>query len=100
MTTRRSLSKVLSEREFDVSFGEGELGMRLEERGGGAVAVSVVVAVSDKGQARAKHVSVGCIIVGINGEMFLSHAHTVSTLKHVSRPVIVRFLRPASDDLL
>ena len=37
--------------EFDAVFVEGELGLRLEERGG-AKALSVVVAVVDKGQVR------------------------------------------------
>ena len=70
--------------------GQGELGARIEERGG-AVPMSVIVSVSDKGQAAAKGVTIGCTIVGINGERFLSHAHTISTLKHAKRPLTVRF---------
>ena len=36
----------------------------------------------------------GCTVVGINGEEYLSHAHTVATLKHAKRPVTVRFRAP------
>jgi C-terminal processing protease CtpA/Prc len=93
MSTKRALDTVpSSDLEFDVSFVEGELGARLEERGG-LHPVSVVVSVTENGQAASKGVSVGCSIVGINGERFLSHAHTVSTLKHAKRPLTVRFRR-------
>ena len=38
--------------------------------------------------------TLGCIVIGINGEKFISHAHTVATLKHSKRPITVRFKRP------
>lgn len=90
MTTKVSLDKPSDRYEFDISFGEGDLGMRMEERGG-LVPVSVVVSVTDGGQASGRGVSVGCTLIGINGERYISHAHAVSTLKHAQRPLIVRF---------
>ena len=77
------------DREFDVTFVDGPLGMRLEERGG-LVALSVVTHVADAGQAHTAGVSLGCVVLGINGERYLSHAHTTATLKHGKRPVRVR----------
>ena len=73
-----------------LSNDQGDLGMRIQERGG-LVPQSVVVGVEPEGQAAANGVSVGCTVVGVNGELFISHAHTVSTLKHAKRPVSVRF---------
>ena len=55
--------------------------MRLEERGG-LVALSVVTAVDAAGQAADAGVDVGCVVLGVNGERYLSHAHTAATLKH------------------
>ena len=93
MTTKRVLDPALgSDLEFDAVFGEGEIGARFEERGG-AQPVSVVVNVTENSQAAAKGVTIGCSVVGINGERFISLAHTISTLKHAKRPVIVRFKR-------
>ena len=66
--------------------------MRLEERGG-LVPVTVVVSVVAGGQAMEKAVNVGCTVIGINGERYISHAHTVATLKHAKRPVMIRFRR-------
>ena len=40
-------------------------------------------------------VIVGCIVVAINSDRYLSHAHTVSTLKHSRRPITVQFLYPS-----
>lgn len=91
MSTKKSLEHTPnSDLEFDAVFEEGEIGARFEERGG-LNPVSVVVAVAPKGQAETKGVSIGCTVVGISGEKFLSHAHTVSTLKHAKRPLTVRF---------
>ena len=94
MTTKRALdAQPGSHLDFDVVFTDlGEIGARLEERGG-MTPVSVVVNVVENSQAAAKGVTIGCTVVGINGEKFLSHAHTVSTLKHARRPVTVRFRR-------
>lgn len=47
------------------------------------------------GQAQSLGVSEGCVVVGLNGEEYLSHAHTVATLKHARRPILVRFRAPA-----
>eukprot|EP00903_Cladosiphon_okamuranus_P011927 g11203.t1 len=92
MSTKKALSDSPGEEagEFDVSFQEGELGMRLEERGS-FQASSVVVRITEDGQAMYLGVREGCTVVGINGEKYLSHAHTVATLKHAKRPVQVRF---------
>lgn len=51
MSTKKSLSDApgADEGEFDVDFGEGELGMRLEERGS-FKASSVVVRVTEDGK--------------------------------------------------
>ncbi len=68
------------------------MGFGVQERIGAQI-VSVVVDVADKGEAKSKGVSVGCVIVGINFEPYLSHAHTVATLKYAKRPVVVRFMK-------
>lgn len=62
----------------------------MDERAGISV-VSVVTEVTEKGQAQLKGLKKGCILVGINRDPFLSHAHAVATLKHTKRPVTVRF---------
>eukprot|EP00752_Nemacystus_decipiens_P006836 g6138.t1 len=95
MSTKKALSDAPGAEagEFDVTFVEGELGMRLEERGS-FEASSVVVRVTEDGQAMYLGVREGCTVVGINGEKYLSHAHTVATLKHAKRPVQVRFRAP------
>lgn len=69
---------------------QGELGFRLDERAGITV-VSVVTEITEKGQAQQKGLKMGCILVGINRDPFLSHAHAVATLKHAKRPLSVRF---------
>lgn len=74
---------------------KGELGLRIEESDG-TPSVSVVTNVTVLEQANRKGVDVGSVIIGINREAFMSHAHTVSTLKHSKRPLIVRFRRPVS----
>ena len=45
------------------------------------------------GQAASAGVEVGCTVVGINGEQYLSYAHTIATLQHGRRPVSVRLNR-------
>ena len=80
--------------EVDITFMEGSLGMRLDERGG-YVPVSVVTNVVPGGQAEQAGVEVGCLVVGVNGERFLSHAHTIATLKHGKRPVKIRMRCPS-----
>jgi hypothetical protein len=100
-----------NEKEYDVTFTEvgsrltsysktislmvlmqGELGLRLEEQFVGAAAVSVVVQVSANSQAHVKGVHMNSFVVGMNGEYFISHAHTIACLKH-TRPIRVRFAR-------
>lgn len=95
MTTKRQLdsSPESSIDILDVTFSDGDLGARFEEKPG-PIPLSVVTSVTDDGQAKLKGVKVGCIIVGVNGEKFISHAHTVATLKHCKRPVAVRFKFP------
>lgn len=68
------------------------MGFRVQERLGAQIA-SVVTDVTDKGEAKSKGLTVGCVIIGINFEPYLSHAHTVATLKYVKRPVLIRFAR-------
>ncbi|CAN0022966.1 unnamed protein product [Ectocarpus sp. 13 AM-2016] len=96
MSTKKALSDAPGEAvgEFDVGFGEGELGMRLEERGSFKASSVVVKITEGAGQAVSLGVREGCKVVGINGEKYLSHAHTVATLKHAKRPVVVRFRLP------
>ena len=45
-------------------------------------------------QAALAGVEVGCTVVGINGERVISHAHTISTLKHGKRPIKLRLRFP------
>ena len=92
-TTKNELKREPDADEFDVIFEEGEIGARIEERDG-QHPVSVVTAIADKGQAMIKGITYGCIVIGINYERFISHAHTISSLKHAKRPVVVRFKRP------
>ena len=77
------------DREFDVVFQAGPLGMRLEERGG-LVPLTMVTSVAVDGQAAAAGISPGCVVLGVNGEQYLSHAHTTATLIHGRRPVELR----------
>jgi hypothetical protein len=75
-----------------MSLSQEELGFRVQERMGVQI-VSVVVDVTERGEAKGKGVSVGCVIAGINYEPYLSHAHTVATLKYAKRPVVIRFIK-------
>jgi hypothetical protein len=98
LTTKVPLREAPGTNEFDAVFAEGPLGMRLEEKpvamgGGGVMYVSEVVVVAAGGAAEEQGVGEGCLVVGINGERFISHAHAVATLKHGRRPVHVRFRR-------
>ena len=81
--------KLADKKEFDVVFDDGPLGMRIEERIG-LVALTVVTHVDPKGQAKKKGVTVGCTVQGLNGEKYLSHAHTAATLRHARRPIAAR----------
>jgi predicted metalloprotease with PDZ domain len=54
----------------------------------------VVTSVTPAGESHRLGLTVGCIVVGINGEKFISHAHTVASLKHSKRPFTVRFKKP------
>lgn len=99
LTTKVALQETPGSNEFDAVFEEGALGMRLEEKavaavGGGLKYVSEVVHVTGNGAAEGQGVAEGCLVVGVNGERFISHAHAVATLKHGRRPVHVRFRRP------
>jgi predicted metalloprotease with PDZ domain len=97
-TTKQALGPPQDESEYDAVFREGGLGLRLEERnmvvGSQVKFVSVVTSVTSGGVAEGEGVEEGDVVVGINGERFLSHAHAVATLKHGRRPVTVRFRRP------
>jgi len=81
--------RVADEREFDVEFDDGPLGMRIEERVG-LVPVTVVTSVDPRGQAFRAGVRVGCTVQGLNGEKYLSHAHAAATLRHGKRPLTAR----------
>jgi len=101
LTTKVPLTEDPDAGEFDACFAEGPLGMRLEEmpltsREGGLKYVCQVLQVTSGGAAESKGVRDGCCVVGVNGERFISHAHTVATLKHGKRPVLVRFRLPTS----
>jgi hypothetical protein len=76
---------------------QAELDIRLDERMG-LETVSVVTFVGEKSFARRQGVAVGCVLLGVNFEKYISHAHTVATLKHVKRPVTIRFRRPPTLD--
>mmetsp|Transcript_3971 Transcript_3971/g.10202 ORF Transcript_3971/g.10202 Transcript_3971/m.10202 type:complete len:461 (+) Transcript_3971:25-1407(+) len=78
------------EKEFDVRLETGPLGLRIEERSG-LVPITVVTHCDADGQAYRAGVRVGSVVVGLNGQKALSHAHTTATLKHAKRPVHVRF---------
>ena len=88
-TTKVGLPSPDDANEYDVTFESGPLGFRLEERGG-LVAVSLVTSVDAAGPAAAAGVRAGDVVLGVNGERYLSHAHTAATLKHGRRPVELR----------
>ncbi|KAG5192299.1 hypothetical protein JKP88DRAFT_173712 [Tribonema minus] len=75
--------------------------MRVEEKdlppppgtGGSMRSCTVVTRVSEDGQAHGQGVQTGCVMVGVNGEQYLGHAHAVAALKHGRRPVTVRLRR-------
>jgi len=95
MSTKMEIGQLSEREELDVTFGAGELGMRLEERGDyRLVPVSVVTSLVPCSQAEAAGVVVGCTVVGVNGERYINHAHTVATLKHGRRPVKLRMRFP------
>lgn len=101
LSTKVSMDATPDEDEFDAVFGEGPLGMRLEEiavtsqgEEGGLRYISEVTHVNPRGPAEKEGVEEGCVVMGINGEKFISHAHAVATLKHGKRPVTVRFQYP------
>lgn len=71
-----------------------ELGITLKElRGSGSQSLSIVTAVQENSPAHNLGVPVDCIIVCINDEPYISHSHTIATLKHAKRPVKLRFRR-------
>lgn len=67
------------------------MGFRVEERMVGSNLCTIVTDVTDKGEGKIKGLSVNSILVGINFEPYLSHAHSVATLKYAKRPVVIRF---------
>lgn len=107
MSTKRPLGGMSSDLEYEVSFTKvyesclsvylfsvkDDLGFRLEEKISHDGGYSVVSRVTEEGQANLLKVCIGDVLLGINGEKYLSHAHAVSTLKHAKRPVRVRFSR-------
>eukprot|EP01038_Epipyxis_sp_PR26KG_P007903 gene7903-10728_t len=76
--------------EIDVIINETDLGFRIDERIG-FTSVSVVTEVIPNSSAKNQGLQVGHIIIGINREKFISHAHSSTTLKHIKRPVVIRF---------
>ena len=59
----------------------------------GAGSGSIVVEVISGSPAQQYGVTTGCVVIGVNFEKFISHAHTVATLRHGKRPLTVRFRR-------
>mmetsp|Transcript_1407 Transcript_1407/g.1835 ORF Transcript_1407/g.1835 Transcript_1407/m.1835 type:complete len:536 (-) Transcript_1407:235-1842(-) len=89
--TKKILSSQLDdEKEYEVTFDTGPIGLRLEERLG-LIPVSVVTLIQPGSQAEKAGISIGSTLQGINGEKYLSHAHTTATLRHGKRPILVRF---------
>lgn len=71
-----------------------ELGARFEELPKGFSSLSVVTSVTPGSESHRLGLSIGCVVVGINGEKHISHAHTITCLKHSKRPITVRFKKP------
>lgn len=67
-----------------------DLGFKIDERFGYQT-VSVVTEVAERGPAQLKGVHIGCVIVGVNYERYISYAHTVATIQHAKRPITIRF---------
>ena len=75
--------------EYEITFGHGDIGMRLEEQ---ANQRSVVTSVTAHSQAHVNNVRVGSMVTAVNNEKFISHVHTIASIKHARRPIVVRFL--------
>jgi C-terminal processing protease CtpA/Prc len=60
------------------------------------IASSEVIRVRSGTPAAAQGVVVGAIVLGINGEPYVSHLHTANLLKNAPRPIVVRFMFPKS----
>lgn len=88
--SKQELGDFEDDREFDSTFEDGPLGMRIEERSG-LVPITVVTHLDEDGQAYHEGVRLGCVILGVNNQKYLSHAHTTATLRHAKRPIQVRF---------
>jgi len=69
-----------------------DLGFRLEERIG-LETCTIVSSVQLQSPALEKGIKAGYVLKGINYERFISHAHSVATLKYIKRPVTIRFKR-------
>lgn len=67
-----------------------ELGFRLEEVISHET-YSTVTHITENGAAKNLGVRIGWILLGINFEKYISHAHSVATLKYAKRPVTIRF---------
>ena len=85
---------------YDVTFPHaGGLGMSLEEKfgpgagGGGGGGASYVTKVAEGGAADKGNVRGGDVVYGVQGKVAISHAHTVTTLKHRNGPVVLRMKR-------
>lgn len=63
----------------------------------GKVYSSEVVQVVSNSASDKLGIKPGYIVIGVNNEAYISHAHTVAALKYSKRPLIVRFLCPAID---
>ena len=69
-----------------------ELGARFEESFiQSPKIVTMVTNIVSGGESSRLGVTIGSIVVGVQGEKYISHAHTIATLKHSKRPVKVRF---------
>ena len=53
--------------------------------------MTVVSYVARRSESIRRGVAVGNIIVAVNSLDYISHAHTVATIKHGKRPITVRF---------
>eukprot|EP01035_Chromulina_nebulosa_P019366 gene19366-25233_t len=95
MSTKKLLSPdIANPSEYDVKFEEGDLGVRLEETFlSNGNPTSVVVNITQNSQAMTLGVTLKSFVVGVNGECYISHAHTIASLKHSKRPILVRFNR-------
>ena len=73
---------------FDIEFVEHDIGMIVEESN---VKYSIVKKLLEGSPAHKAGCVEGSLIIGVNGEPFVSHSHIVDKIRNATRPLSIRF---------